>query len=67
MFPIIRSYFVGKKRDTAPLIEVFKNENIDITPATTLYIPKSSTPKVFNTTLEVYKDITIENNMRIYK
>lgn len=35
-------------------MDEFKNENIEMTPATTLYIPKSSIPNVFNITLEVY-------------
>ena len=41
-------------------------ENMATTPPTTLYIPKSSTPKVCKMTREVYKLTAIINNMRIY-
>jgi hypothetical protein len=41
-------------------------ENIPTTPPTTPYIPKSSTPNVCNTTLLVYNETSIENNIRTY-
>ncbi|EYB15285.1 hypothetical protein M140_1011 [Bacteroides fragilis str. S38L3] len=45
-------------------MDEFKNENIEMTPATTLYIPKSSIPNVFNITLEVYNATPILKNIR---
>lgn len=48
-------------------IRLLRIENIAITPPTTLYKPKSETPKVSRTTLAVYNDINIENNILPYK
>ncbi len=41
-------------------------ENIATTPPTTLYIPKSSTPNVSNTTRDVYNDISIVTPILTY-
>ena len=48
------------------VIAEFKKVNIETTPPTTPYIPKSSTPKVANTTLEVYRLTPIVSNIRMY-
>ena len=44
------------KRAVEPVKEAFRNPNIEIMPPTTLYIPKSSTPRVRSTIRDVYND-----------
>ena len=43
-----------------------KKENIDIIPPTTVYNPKSDSPKAFKTNLEENKPTNIVINIRIY-
>ena len=45
--------------------DVFRKLNIDTNPATTLLIPKSSTPNTRKNTRDVYKDTNNTNIMRI--
>ena len=55
-----------KKRLIAADKEPDNKENIPTTPPTTFCIPKSSTPKAFNITREVYSDTNILKSMRQY-
>ena len=63
-FPFPNSYV--KNLAVAPLIESFKNPNIAITPPTALEMPKSSTPNVANTTLDVYNETNMLNSILPY-
>ena len=53
-------------REVAPLIEAFRKLIMATIPPTTPYIPKSSTPRTCNTTLDVYSPIATDNSIRIY-
>ena len=65
---IFLSLFLPNSNVINLLIAVAKvpdiTENIATTPPTTLYIPKSSTPKAFNMTRLVYNDTTIIKSIR---
>ena len=56
-----------KKREVDELSALFKNRNIATRPPITPQIPKSSTPRAFNTTREVYNDTIIDIPIRIYR
>lgn len=64
IFPSPSAYVINLEVALPNDVEI--NVNILITPPTTLYTPKSSTPKVSRTILEVYKPTTIEIAMRKY-
>lgn len=48
-------------------IEVFRKLNNDTNPHTTLFMPKSSTPKTLKNTLDVYNETKSTNNILILK
>lgn len=54
------------KREEAPASDPVKKPRNEITPPTTLLIPKSSTPSVCKTIREVYKLISTRNSIRTY-
>ena len=56
-----------KKREVDELSALFKNRNIATRPPITPQIPKSSTPRAYNTTREVYNDTIIDIPIRIYR
>ena len=58
-----QGYYVESKRGGGGHITI-KKVNNTTTPATTLYIPKSSTPNASRITLEVYKVTPIIRNIR---
>ena len=53
-------------KEATSIFELAKNEKMTATPPTTLNIPKSSSPSFINTILDVYIDIKMVINVRIY-
>ena len=62
---MVREHYFAQE-DEAPESEPVRNPRKEMMPATTLWIPKSSTPSVFRTMREVYRLISTRNNIRTY-
>ena len=59
IFPSFRPISKLKKRNDAEVITVFIKANKTTQLPTTLYIPRSTTPKICNTSLDVYNEINV--------